>query len=140
MVNVGVRYGAVEVKVHFKNKVNFLNSTSGTGKSFLFTILGEYYSDKGVSFVLVNAGSIPKNNIELEEKILGIVKDSQIICLDNADLYLTNNLYNNILRSCADSTLLISMHRTVRLHSEEKDVGFYTIIYEDDKLVSRSQK
>lgn len=140
MVDVGIRYGMVDVRVSFNNKINFLNSTSGTGKSFLFAILGEYYGEKGESFVLVNESSIPKNNIELEDRILGIVKDSHIICLDNADLYLTNSLYNNILRNCADSTLLISMHRTIGLHSDEKDVGFYTIIYEDDKLMSRSQK
>lgn len=120
----------VMFKVHFKHKINVIKGSSGTGKSFLFSELLQKCNRDNVPAVLIDYRVLTSSNVHLIE---AMCKGKQVVLLDNADLYLTSELFDKI-RSM-DNVIVMSKKTTFGLNM--KDARQYVIEYNNDTLSVR---
>lgn len=100
-MNIKCSYSGVNVDISLKDRICFIGGDSGTGKTFLFTILESYLTRKNVSYCLFNYSSM--------NAVKGFDFDSvDVAILDNADLYMNKNIYMKVKKSHA--LVLICMH------------------------------
>ncbi len=125
MLEVKADIGGVECNVLFKRKVNILKGDSGTGKSWLFSLLQSYFVANGISYYFVNY--LTKSEPEV---IITQAKKVQYLLLDNADLYLNSDTIGELLQ--CDATCIVAT-RLIKL-LDIKKMGFYQVIYKDEAL------
>lgn len=115
------KIGHTFVDIDFTNKVCILHGNSATGKSYLFKLLNSYYMDDAM---LIDSGDLGKTGVS---KIVD--SNYKLLMLDNADLYLTEQLLRQYL-NYAD-TVLIAMHNPYEL--KLNDIGYYSCFYKEKK-------
>lgn len=126
----------LELNMSFDSKVYVLTDNSSTGKTYLFNILRRYFEEIGVDYSVIDF----KDVLRVDFSDDYVVKQCQmypIIALDNADLYMTpdlfsriDNLGNTILISIKDEFLLRPFKVQSKLHSYEE----VDLFFEDNKL------
>ncbi len=126
-------YSDITIDVNFEDsdKECIFLSPSGTGKTFLFGILIEYLREMGITAVLINSTLL--NN--LHNDITNIEKscldnDVQIVILDNADLYLTQEFLDALLEH--GKKVIISLKNESRFSFQ--NFGFYRVKYSEKNL------
>lgn len=123
-MKIDFNYGSIEVKVDLKDKICVFFDMSGTGKTFLFTMLKSYFLDAGISFISVDYTSY---------KILDsydFSDDTEVIILDNADLYMNEKLFSNL--DASGKLIVMSIKDIGNLN--QKNMGFYRVLYKDTLL------
>lgn len=123
-MKIDFNYGSIEVKVDLKDKICVFFDMSGTGKTFLFTMLKSYFLDAGISFISVDYTSY---------KILDsydFSDDTEVIILDNADLYMNEKLFSNL--DASEKLIVMSIKDIGNLN--QKNMGFYRVLYKDTLL------
>lgn len=123
------KVNTTQFDIDFTDKICVLYDNSGTGKTYLLTVLRDYAVRMKLKFCSFNYEA---ENIS-EQDIINIVKDKELVLFDNADLYLTNN----ILKICKDNsiTTIISLKDVVSY--DLKESGYYRVIYKDGHLVTK---
>lgn len=117
----------LEVNAIFSNKWNILLDISGTGKSFLLKLI---YSDYTASkSILGNDAFLGLDN----QRIFDNCRDKQVILLDNADLYINNDLI--AMLDTLDAVFIVSLKHTYDLIFP-KDMNYYRVNLGDNKLVT----
>lgn len=124
--SVDIEYSGVNFKAEFTGKLNMLSSPSGTGKTFLLHAIQSFCTNQNIEYAFYNC----RNCILDEELIKALCKDSQIVLLDNADLYLTNELLSWF--KTQNMIVIICMKNTSHLDME--GVVEYTVDYRDRKV------
>ena len=132
------QYSGISFDVSFEDsdKVCIFLSPSGAGKSFLFSVLAGHLRDKGISSVLINSVLLENlhNDIDAIEQIC-LNQDVEIVILDNADLYLTQNFIDTLVSK--GKTVIISLKDASKFSFS--DFGFYRVKYVGDSLNVRKK-
>ncbi len=135
MLSLNENFGAIFVNVNFKNRVNILSGLSGTGKTLLFSFLSLYCLKNHLRYSKFDSSDLMNGSgEELLKSRMNELSKADMICLDNADLYLNSTLFNELIESCTNSMIFISLHYATALKSNYQDIGVYFINYCDNKL------
>jgi hypothetical protein len=109
----------LEYRLEFKNRICYIIDESGTGKTFLFSNLRNYCINNNVDFVLVDYNYSNKS----EDEIINVCRNcSEIIILDNADLYLTSKIIDNLKAKL----VIASLKSSIGLRTDE--TGNYELV------------
>lgn len=129
MLQLNEVFSGVHFDVLFEDKVNLFSGVSGEGKTFMFKMIKTYLKVKGVFCFYICS--------EMLDLPLEIMKSAcrgkSVIIFDNADLYLTQDLFDSVVKTA--DTIIISMKSPYKLVMS--DVGFYSLNYEADNLCTR---
>lgn len=82
----------VSINVKLKDKLCCFIDDSGTGKSFLFTLIYEYCKENNIPIALLNYTATDFG----DEAIISSCKNKSVVIFDNADLYLSNNIISSV--------------------------------------------
>lgn len=115
----------VHFDVTLSDSVCVFEQDSGTGKTFLFTTIAEYCVVNSLKCVTMNS-----SRLDLLDSFEGSVKDVDILLLDNADLYLTDELFKRLAKNA--KRVLISVKDISRLSLNT--AGFYFVRYVGNSL------
>lgn len=86
--------------------VSIMQGRSGKGKSLTLRIIRGILRNQNISSALVDY-----NDYDIgHEGIINVCKGKQVILLDNADLYLTEELLNKIIQVTPSSEVIVAMH------------------------------
>lgn len=117
----------IDLHIAVTDKIALLCDDSGTGKTFLFYMLESYLVAKGIAYKKFDYNS---ENEDLEWFRQGM-KKADMLLLDNADLYMTRELFEYLKSS--GKQVIISIKHTEKLGSFE-NCGFYTVVYDGKSL------
>ena len=117
----------INLHIDVTDKIAILWSDSGTGKTFMFHMLESYFVTKGITYRKFDY-NVEGQDIEWIKQ--GIEK-ADIILLDNADLYMTRELFEYLKSSGKQA--MISIKHTEKLGSFE-NCGFYTVEYDGETM------
>lgn len=117
----------INLSINITDPVAILLDDSGTGKTFMFEMLESYFVAKGIEYKKYDYSS---ENEDTDWFIQGMRK-ANIVLLDNADLYMTKELFNYLKSS--EKQIIMSIKHTEKLGSFE-NCGFYIINYENNNL------
>ena len=120
----------VDFDVSFTDKVNVFRGSSGTGKTFLFNVISAYCAKNNISHAYIDYKTVLTDDIDL---ILSHCKGKDIVILDNADLYLTPDLFQSIRD--LGCTIILSKKTTFGLNM--RDAHLYTVDYNGNTLSTR---
>lgn len=120
----------IHFNVNFVDSLNVLKGASGTGKTFLFNTICSYCMLNKISYAYIDYTFVSSADTKL---IPEHCHDKDLIILDNADLYLTPQLFSKIRE--LDSTIILSKKTTFGLDMSEAHM--YVIEYVDDSLSTR---
>lgn len=99
----------IHFQVGFVDKVNLLFDNSATGKTYLMKVIQGKCMKTGISCKYVNSARYE----DTEESIIQFCKNSNVVLFDNADLYLTKTILENIVKTadciivCAKSSGIV---------------------------------
>lgn len=117
----------INLSINITDKVAILLDESGTGKTFMFQMLASYCVINQIPFEKFDYGS---ENKELSWFIQSM-KNASIVIMDNADLYMTPELFE-YLKSCGKQVIISIKHEEAMTSYE--NCGFYVIDYNGDTL------
>lgn len=126
MLKLNEVFSGVHFDVAFEDKVNLLSGVSGERKTFLFTVLDEYFVERGVSYCHFDSRFVGYT----EEQLINLCTGRKIIIFDNADLYLTQNLLDFAIGTA--DTVIVSMRVYCRLKFNA--YNFYAVRYNTVQL------
>ena len=124
-MKIKYNYNGIDVNAELKNKLNIFFDISASGKTFFFRILQLYCKENGLRYA-----SFDYKSENTEEAMIAYSKNTKVVILDNADLYLTQNLLDSLL-SCADY-VLISIKDLTKINI--RNSSFLRVRYTSDKL------
>ena len=130
MLKVKRKMYGINFDVNFTDRINLLKGASGTGKTFLLNALASYCTDNKIKYAFINYKFLATRG---ESSIFAPCLNEELILLDNADLYLTPELFDEI-RSL-DATIIMSMKTTFGLNMD--DVHVYSVDYDGSSLATR---
>lgn len=126
---VKTKVAKYEIDISFDTTVSALVDNSGTGKTFLFTLLSAYNEKRGVKTFFCNSLLADKP----KDILLELCKSSDLILLDNADLYLDNDFLEEV-KSLGKQTIISIKN----IHSlNMRGIGVYCLSYKDGTIKSR---
>ena len=117
----------INLSINITDSVAILLDDSGTGKTFMLEMLESYFVANGIAYKKFDYSS---ENEDTDWFIQGMQK-ANIVLLDNADLYMTKELFNYLKSS--NKQVIMSIKHTEKLGSFE-NCGFYTINYDNNNL------
>lgn len=126
MIKFIKKYYGVEFDIELNDKICLFTGNSGTGKSFAMMAIHKYLVEHGVDVLYINY----KNCNYTVEQIIGLCSVNKVIIMDDADLYMTQELYNYIKLNCEQSLICLKDIYRIR----RGNCGFYNIIYEGNTL------
>lgn len=130
MFRVKRTMNGVDFDINFKDRINVIKGASGTGKTFLFNMISSYCTSNKIPYAFIDYKFLASGD---EDLIFYHCRNKKLIILDNADLYLTSELFNKIRN--LNATIILSKKSTFGLNMD--DAHLYTIDYIDDSLITR---
>lgn len=94
MFEIDIIYNGIHVIAKFNNKLNFLIYDSGTGKTLLMQAIILFCKKNKMKFKYFNYLDADIQESELINSCI----NSDIILLDNADLYLTDSILQKLIK------------------------------------------
>lgn len=122
--------GGVFFDVNFIDRINIIKGASGTGKTYLFNTIASYCTSNKISYAFIDYKFSASGD---EDLIFSHCINKELIILDNADLYLTKELFDKIRD--LDATIILSKKTTFGLNMS--DAYLYTIDYTNSSLVTK---
>lgn len=126
-LSVNLKYQSTDVEARFSNRWNMLSGYSGTGKTFLMQAVELFCMDNSINCIYCNYRFKGYDNDQIEKAC----KNAEVVLLDNADLYLNNELFLWLKET--GKLLIICMKDTSKIDME--NVHKYIVNYEN-KMVS----
>lgn len=129
MLRISKVYSTLNINAHieFKDNVAVIIDNSGTGKTFMFKIIASYCVVNHIKYTLFNY-----NHKEYSfDTFKKCIDDTDIIIMDNADLYMNPELFE-YLKKCGKQ-IIISIKHTNSLTTYE-NCGFYKVKYVGNEL------
>lgn len=123
-----MNYLGVHIDIELKDKFCIFNGPSGTGKTFLFGVVRDVCQQRSIIYVCIDYNYRDSQ----PEAICAICAEADIICLDNADLYLTNDIIKAL--SDLDAVILISIKSVVRCNF--RGYGQYLVHFDSESIVT----
>lgn len=122
-LNININYQGINVDVQFNHIWNMLSGYSGTGKTFLMQAIKLFCMKHEISCVYCDYNFLDK---EIDQ-VKSFCKNAEVVLLDNADLYLTNELF--LWLKGSGKFLIVCMKDTSKIDME--DVAEYIVSYEN---------
>lgn len=123
-MKIDFNYSSINISIDLLDKICVFYDMSGTGKTFLFTILKSYFQVTKTSYI-----SIDYSNYEVLNNY-DFSGDTKVIILDNADLYMTGDMFSKLEKS---NKLVIMSIKSIK-GLNQRYMGFYNVIYTKDKM------
>ena len=100
-------YDTYHYDIKLVHGINLLQGNSGKGKTLLLRLLCDLMNNNNMDYAFVDARIVNKQ----ESELIAMCRQQNLIMLDNADIYLTSSLVNDIL-SCAaiNAVIIVAMH------------------------------
>lgn len=123
-MKIDFNYSSLDVSVDFVDKICVFYDMSGTGKTFLFTMLKEYFLNKKIPFIGINYSNYRiLDNYDFSSNI-------KVFILDNADLYMNEDMFSKLEKS--NKLVIMSIKNIKGLN--QRYMGFYNVIYTEEKM------
>lgn len=130
-MNIDTIYNGISINIEISNRVNALVGNSGTGKTLLMKAIQLYCLRNNIRHIYCNSDIMSLSS----KQILEICSDKCVVLLDNADLYLNNELLSKIKSSEDVKVIIICMKDTSKINMYE--VSEYIVKYSDKKITIR---
>ena len=122
-LSVNEQYNGININVFFDSKLNILVGNSGTGKTLLMSALDLYCLNNNIKCRLCNY-----NDANLsKEQIMTVCKGSDVLLLDNSDLYVDDELLKKLLGT--SKIIIMSMKDTSGIDTDQSEQ--YLVEYND---------
>lgn len=128
-LSVNEQYNGIFIQVNIDSRLNILVGNSGTGKTLLLSALDLYCLNNNISCRLCNYNDASLN----EDQLINICSYADVLLLDNADLYLTNDILMHLLN--ISKIIVISMEDISNIDTNEAEQ--YLVDYNNTKLSIR---
>lgn len=128
-LNIKTIYNGINIECSFDNKLNILRGYSGTGKTLLLNAIDLYCLNNKIACRLCNynvVGFKPND-------IINVCEDAEIVLLDNADLYLNNDILKSILKTAKFVIISIKDTSDISLSGANE----YIVEYKNVNLTTR---
>ncbi len=129
MIKFIKEYSGIIFDVNIQDKINLFTGYSGTGKTFAFGAIQEYLKSNNVSTIYFDYRQVDYTT----EQLISLCKNREVVILDNADLYTTQELLDYLINS--NKIIMFSIKN--RYKYRFKAFGTYDINYENTRLVIR---
>lgn len=120
---ISFNYSGVHLVANIKNKITILRGYSGIGKTFFIKILNTYFNLNDLRSRIFNI--VDLYNISIN-KFKMLIEDYDFLFLDNADIYLIQEMYDCIVDSGKYCIIVLHSSTSFYLHDSE----FESLIYE----------
>ena len=115
--------GGMHLHVDLKHNICLLQDPSGRGKTYGMQLIQIYCAAEGKECFCINSLNF---NGDISTKIKG-VRSGGIVLLDDAELYLTNDLLSDIYRE--DLIILVSTHADIE-YQPNISIGYYYVRFD----------
>ncbi len=132
MFNLSNTFNNIDFNVSLKDKVCVFCDLSGTGKTFLFKTIQSYCLESSKSCIYLDYNMWDTN----KDKIVGLCVGREVVILDNADLYLDNDMLNEIENS---ADLVLVCLKKISTLDMKKSRGIYTVDYKSNSLTTKKR-
>jgi ABC-type dipeptide/oligopeptide/nickel transport system ATPase component len=112
MINLKQNISGVKFDVSFQDKICVFRGCSGSGKSYMCKALNSYFKYNNVSSACINYKLVDFN---VESFVYKLCSNKEIVFIDDAELYLTPDMFqklrdtNDIIVLCISSTWGLNM-------------------------------
>ena len=127
MLEINSVVGGIKISARFADKVNILIGYSGSGKSFLLSLIERKYADNSLSVVSFDYNLATENNVE---EYIRRASHNDLVLLNNADLYMTRELLE-ILAKVKCTVIAELKHAVV---GRVENSGMYIVNFENDTI------
>ena len=117
----------LNIKVNISDRIAVFFDDSATGKTYLFSILRKKLIMEGKKVIFVNSESMRTKDGS------DIILNSDVVILDNADLYLTDELFERIMKCRA---LVLLSVKSIRHILRSDEIGYYRVKFGNDVLTT----
>lgn len=122
-LSVSYKFNTININASFDAGVNILSSPSGTGKTLLISALDTYCMLSEYKHTLLNYNDARKTI----DQLVSICRDSDIILIDNGDLFDMDSLLKQIRDS--DKIIIVALKNTYKI--DMTTVREYLVHYEN---------
>ena len=129
MFNLDVDYLGVTLSIVLEDKFCIFNGNSGDGKTFLFKVIKSLCIPRNLKCVYVDYNYKDSTL----EGFAGLFKDADIVCLDNAELYITDELIQ-LLDSLGILVLLNLKYRDQLMFKEFCE---YAVKFDEESIIAK---
>lgn len=130
MLQFKKKVNGIDFDISFEDDINVIKGASGTGKTFLFNVISSYCTNNKISYAFIDYKFVASGD---ESLILSHCMNKDIIILDNADLYLNPELFEQI--KGVGATIILSKKSTFGL--DMRNAHLYVIDYRGSLLRTR---
>lgn len=122
-LSVSYKFNTININTSFDAGVNILSSPSGTGKTLLISALDTYCMLSEYKNTLLNYNDARKTI----DQLVSLCKDSDIILIDNGDLFDIDSLLKQIRDP--DKIIIVALKNTYKI--DMTTVREYLVHYEN---------
>jgi chromosomal replication initiation ATPase DnaA len=125
-MNISLTFNGINIDVSINSGVNILSGDSGTGKTLLMQAVELYCLQNDIKYTFLNYRCNGKN----DEQIEALCKNSDLILIDNADLFINEELLSKL----RDSSKYILMSLKYITKIDDTDATEFLVHYDNLKL------
>lgn len=131
MLRINEEINGILVDANFSKGLNCIDlGMSGTGKSFLLSLIKAYCLKNSIYFKSFDYNSSTNDIISV---LKGSEENISVIMLDNADLYMTKELVS-VLRNYSNAVVIVSIKKRLMLGSSYKLIK---LVYTSNSLICK---
>lgn len=129
-LEVDIKYNGISIKADFNNSLNFLVGNSGTGKTLLMKAVQLYCLNNKIKNIYCDSDCSGLTS----SQIIDQCSDKEVVILDNADLYLTREILEEIQKD-DDKIIIVCMKNTCNINTYY--ASEYVVKYKNKELTVR---
>lgn len=128
-LSINERYSGINIDTCFDSKLNILVGNSGTGKTLLISAIDLHCLNNNIKCRLCNY-----NDANLsKQQLIAVCSESDVLLLDNSDLYIDNELLEKLLSM--SKIIIMSIKDTSSISTGESEQ--YLVEYSNMDLTVR---
>ncbi len=128
MLDLSCNLESIQIDAKFYDKICVFHNDSGNGKTLLMSVIDSYCNDElDIPCFIVDY----RFHNRSAKDIMFAIGNAKVVCLDNADLYMTYDLYDSLLES--NKLIIISSH-TLQGIRIGKTMKFYKVSISNNRL------
>ena len=131
MIQFTKEYSGIVFDVDIQDRISLFTGYSGTGKTFAFGAIQEYFVSNNIRTIYFDDRQMDYT----ADQLISLCDNKEVILLDNADLYLTQNLLDYLIDS--NKILLCSTKKPYQYRFGV--FGKYEVKYENNKNVGTAK-
>ena len=95
MIQFTKEYSGIVFDIDIQDRISLFTGYSGTGKTFAFGAIQEYFVSNNIRTIYFDDRQMDYT----ADQLISLCDNKEVILLDNADLYLTQNLLDYLIDS-----------------------------------------